>query len=319
MLKLLLIYLSQAEWARTIVQRWGFAKRTAARFVAGETLDDAVAVIKDLSSKGIHSTLDHLGEHVTSREGALNAAAEIREIIDRLAQEGLRSGVSVKLSQIGLVLDQALCRENMLGILDKARQANLFIRIDMEDSSLTQATLDMYREVRDSGYGDYTGVVIQASLYRSVRDVKELLAEGSSIRLCKGAYKEPRTIAYPRKKDVDQNYDRLTRMLLDKALESSSRVSSDGAFPPLSAIATHDQSRISLAREYARQIGLPREGLEFQMLHGICGDLQEMLAAEGYPVRVYVPYGMEWYPYFVRRLAERPANLWFFLSNLIRR
>lgn len=319
MLKLLLIYLSQANWARGIVQSWGIAKRTAARFVAGETLDEAVAAVKDLSGRGIHSTLDHLGENVTSREGAVSAADEILLILDRLEQEGVRSGVSVKLSQIGLVLDQDLCLENMLRILEKARQAQVYIRIDMEDSSLTQATLDIFREVRDRGFGRYVGIVIQASLYRSSQDVQELLAEGSSIRLCKGAYKEPHNVAYPRKRDVDQNFDQLAQFLLDHSLLTGSLLSPDGGFPPVPAIATHDQNRISAAVDYAREIGLPKTGLEFQMLYGIRGDIQEELVEAGYPVRVYVPYGQEWYPYFVRRLAERPANLWFFLTNLLRK
>lgn len=319
MLKMLLIYLSQAVWARAIVQRWGFAKRTAARFVAGETLDDAITVVQDLSSRGIFSTLDHLGEHVTSREGAISAADEILLIIDRLSREGLRAGISVKLSQIGLTLDPQLCRENMLRILEKARQAEIFIRIDMEDSTLTQATLDLFRSLRSSGFTHCTGIVIQASLYRSEADVAGLLQDDCPIRLCKGAYKEHRSIAFPRKADVDRNFDLLAAKMLDRSLAVGSSVSADGACPPIPAIATHDFSRIEFAKDYARRIGLPLKGLEFQMLHGIRGDLQLALAAEGYPVRVYVPYGMEWYPYFVRRLAERPANLWFFLTNLIRR
>ncbi len=318
MLRILLIYLSQAGWARRIVQRWGIAKRTAARFVAGETLDQAVAVVKDLDRRGIFSTLDHLGENVTTREEATAAADEILVIIERLSQENVRSGVSVKLSQIGLVLDPGLCLENMVRILEKARQVNIFVRIDMEDSKLTQATLDLYREVRNRGYSEYSGIVIQASLYRSQSDVEELLQEGGKIRLCKGAYKEPRSVAFPRKKDVDQNFDQLTRKLLDKSREVGTGSSSEGAFPPIPAIATHDQNRIAAARDYADQIGLPKGGMEFQMLHGIRGDLQASLVTEGYPVRVYVPYGQEWYPYFVRRLAERPANLWFFISNLFR-
>ncbi|MFL7813182.1 MAG: proline dehydrogenase family protein [Anaerolineales bacterium] len=318
MLRMLLIYLSQAGWARAIVQRWGIAKRTAARFVAGENLEDAVAVVKDLADRGISSTLDHLGENVTTREEATAAADEILVIIERLTREAVRSGISVKLSQIGLVLDPDLCRENMLRILEKARQEGIFVRIDMEDSKLTQATIDLYREVRDQGYSAYTGIVIQASLYRSREDIEQLLREGSKIRLCKGAYKEPRSVAYPRKKDVDGNFDQLTRKLLDSSREAGSSASMDGAIPPIPAVATHDQIRIAEAREYAETIGLPKRGLEFQMLHGIRGDLQNSLVAEGYPVRVYVPYGQEWYPYFVRRLAERPANLWFFISNLFR-
>lgn len=318
MLKLLLVYLSQAQWARNIVQRWGFAKRTAARFVAGETLDDAVAAVRKLHQQGICTTLDHLGENVTSRELAIQAADEIIQIINRLSRDGVCSGISIKLSQIGLVVDPALCEENLLRIMDKARQEGIFIRVDMEDSELTQKTLDLFRIVRDRGFAEHVGIVIQASLYRSEGDVNDLLAKDSKIRLCKGAYKEPRTIAFPRKGDVDQNFDHITNLLLDKSLEIGSKISESGGIPPLAAIATHDRLRIENACAYAALIGLEKTGMEFQMLHGIREDLQTALAKEGYPVRVYVPYGREWYPYFVRRLAERPANLWFFLSNLAR-
>ena len=318
MLKIILVYLSQAKWARNIVQNWGFAKRTAARFVAGETLDEAVTVVRSLQSKGICTTLDHLGENVTSPENARAAAEEIIQIITRLRDDGVCSGISIKLSQIGLVVDPELCQDNLMRIMEEARQAGIYIRIDMEDSSLTQLTLDLFRKARDGGYADTVGIVIQASLFRSVDDVKSLLTNQSKIRLCKGAYKDPRSIAYPRKADVDENFDRITRLMLDKSLELKSRVSQDGGIPPVPAIATHDQLRVEYACRYAAQIGLDKEGLEFQMLHGIREDLQNQLVKEGYPVRVYVPYGQEWYPYFVRRLAERPANLWFFLSNLIR-
>lgn len=318
MLKLVLVYLSQAKWARRIVQNWGFAKRTAARFVAGETLDEAIAVVQSLQQKGICTTLDHLGENVTSPENAREAADEIIKIITRLRADGVCSGISIKLSQIGLVVDPELCEENLKRIMEKARQAGIFIRIDMEDSSLTQSTLDLFRKVCQGGFAEYMGIVIQASLFRSEADAKDLLAENSKIRLCKGAYKEPRSIAYPRKADVDQNFDRITTLLLDKSLELGSKVSPEGGIPPLPAIATHDQQRVEFTCRYAAQIGLENQGLEFQMLHGIREDLQKDLVDKGYPVRVYVPYGQEWYPYFVRRLAERPANLWFFLSNLVR-
>jgi proline dehydrogenase len=319
MLKLLLVYLSQAQWARNIVQRWGFAKRTAARFVAGETLDEAVAVVHKLHQKGICTTLDHLGENVTSQENARQAADEIVHIINRLSSDGVCSGISIKLSQIGLVVDPVLCEENLLRIMEKARQEDIYIRIDMEDSELTQLTLDLFGKVHEGGFAEYVGIVIQASLYRSEQDVKDLLAKDSKIRLCKGAYKEPRNVAFPRKADVDENFDRITRLMMDKSLEIGSKISDSGGIPPLPAIATHDQQRIENACKYAEGIGLEKSGLEFQMLYGIREDLQATLVREEYPVRVYVPYGGEWYPYFVRRLAERPANLWFFLSNLIRR
>jgi len=319
MLKLLLIYLSQAQWARNMVQRWGFARRTAARFVAGESLDEAVEVVHTLHQKGICTTLDHLGENVTTKENARLAADEIIHIIHRLSDDGVCSGISIKLSQIGLVLDPGLCEENLLRVMEEARQKKIYIRIDMEDSGLTQMTLDLFKKVRDGGFSDNVGIVIQASLYRSEGDVKDLLKEDSKIRLCKGAYKEPSNIAYPRKKDVDGNFDRITKLMLDRSMEIGSRISADGGVPPLAAVATHDPQRVDFAREYAEEIGLEKTGLEFQMLYGIREELQASLNKEGYSVRVYVPYGTEWYPYFVRRLAERPANLWFFLSNLVRR
>jgi proline dehydrogenase len=319
MLKIILIYLSQAQWARNIVQGWSFAKRTAARFVAGETLDEAVAVVKNLQQQEICTTLDHLGENVTSQEGARQAADEIIHIINHLSENEICSGISIKLSQIGLVVDPVLCEENLIRIMERAKDKSLFIRIDMEDSELTQITLDLFNKVRAGGFAEFVGIVIQSSLYRSEQDVRDLLANDSKIRICKGAYKEPRTVAYPRKNDVDENFDRIVQLLLDKSLELGSRISNGGGIPPLPAIATHDQKRIEFACTYADQIGLDKSGLEFQMLYGIRADLQTSLAQKGYPVRVYVPYGAEWYPYFVRRLAERPANLWFFLSNLIRR
>ncbi len=318
MLKILLIYLSQANWARKIVQNWGFAKRTAARFVAGETLDDAIAVVKSLQSSGIHTTLDHLGEHVHSQGEAASAADEVMEIMERLKKEGVRSGISIKLTQIGLSLDPEICFQNLLRILKKAASEKVFVRIDMEESALTQVTLDLFKRACAEGYRDLIGIVIQSCLYRSQDDIRALMSRSCKVRVCKGAYKEPRQVAFPRKESVDENFDRIAEMLLDRSLETGAMVSQDGAFPPIAAIATHDQKRIQHALNYADQIGIPQKGLEFQMLHGIRADLQEDLNRQGYPVRVYVPYGSEWYPYFVRRLAERPANLWFFLSNLFR-
>ena len=318
MLKLVLTYLSQAAWARRIVQGWGFAKRTAARFVAGETLEESIAVVKDLNNRGIFTTLDHLGENVVSREEAILAADEIIMIIERLVDEQVPSGISIKLSQIGLVLDPDICRQNLLRILASAKDRNIFIRIDMEDSTLTQATLDMYNSARENGYEAYAGIVIQASLVRSLDDIKRLMSVSSRVRICKGAYKEPRTVAFPKKASVDENFDRITELLLDQSLKIESSVTLDGRFPPIPAIATHDQARVDHALLYADKIGLGKRGLEFQMLYGIREDIQMNLIERGYPVRVYVPYGSEWYPYFVRRLAERPANLWFFISNFFR-
>ncbi len=319
MLRSLLIYLSKATWARRIVTRWKVAWRVAARFIAGETPADAIRAIQSLNAKGICATLDHLGESVTSPEEARRAAGEIVHILEEIDRVHVKSGVSIKLSQIGLALDPALCEENLRRILQRAKELNNYIRIDMEDSPYTDVTIALCQKMRQEGFADHVGIVIQAYLYRSEADIRQLMAEQTTVRLCKGAYKEPPEIAFPKKADVDANFDRLAELLIDSARAAGTPlVSSCGRFPPIPAIASHDENRIEHAKAYAAQVGFPRQALEFQMLNGIRRDLQESLAAEGYPVRVYVPYGTEWYPYFVRRLAERPANLWFFVSNFFR-
>jgi proline dehydrogenase len=318
MLRFILIYLSKACWARNIVQKFPYAKKIASRFVAGESLDQAIEAVKELNKRGINTTLDHLGENVTTTDDAIQAADEILYIIERLRMEGVSSGVSIKLSQIGLIIDENICQQNLGRILDFAQDQNIFIRIDMEDSTLTEKTIEVFLTARTKISSHLVGIAIQAYLYRSESDVRELLKKNAGIRLCKGAYKEPHGIAFPRKKDVDLNYDLITEIMLQKSQELGSALSPDGIVPPLAAIATHDEDRINHALKIARSIGLDKDGLEIQMLYGIRADLQEKLVQEGYPVRVYVPYGTEWYPYFVRRLAERPANLWFFVSNLLR-
>jgi proline dehydrogenase len=319
MLRSLLNYLSKAAWARRLITRWGFAWRTASRFVAGEKLEDAIAVVRDLNSRNITATLDHLGENTTNAAEAKRATEDILSVFDAIDRAGVKSNVSVKLTQIGLAVDRDLCADNLKRILTYANQKNNFVRIDMEDSPWVDATLELYYQMRSAGL-DNTGVVIQAYLYRSEKDLTRILQQGGRVRLCKGAYKEPGDVAYPSKSDVDKNYDMLAAMLIDGACaHQSPAVSSDGCIPPIPAIASHDPVRIRAARAYAQQAGLPSESLEFQMLYGIRRDLQEQLASEGYPVRVYVPFGSEWYPYFTRRLAERPANLWFFISNFIRK
>jgi proline dehydrogenase len=320
MFRSIFIYLSKAAWARKIVTNWKFAWRAASRFVAGESLDDAIRVIQQLNQRGINATLDHLGEHTTNVEAAKRAAEEILQVVDTIQTTGVRANVSIKLTQIGLALDEGVCRENLQMILQKAAETNNFIRIDMEDSSCVDATLRLFRQMRQEQRFENVGVVIQSYLYRSEEDVRQLTNECSPIRLCKGAYKEPKEVAYPRKPDVDVGYDRLAQIMMDGSKANGCpAVSQDGRLPPTVALATHDERRVKVARDYARKIGLPKESLEFQMLHGIRRDLQEGLSKEGYPVRIYVPYGSEWYPYFVRRLAERPANLWFFVSNFFRK
>ena len=320
MLRSILIYLSKAAWARQIVTKWDFAWRAASRFIAGEELEDAIRVIKVLNAKGINATLDELGEHTSSPEKACRATQDILRMLHTMNQAGVQSNVSIKLTQIGLALDENLCAENLQRILETAKVYDTFVRIDMEDSQWVEKTLDLYRRMIHDCRCENVGVVIQSYLYRSKEDVERLTAEGARVRLCKGAYKEPPEIAYPQKSDVDANFDRLTAALIDGALAMGApALSADGKIPPIPAFASHDEKRIEYAKAYAQERGLSKQAIEFQMLHGIRRDLQEQLCAEGYPVRVYVPWGTEWYPYFTRRLAERPANVWFFISNFFRR
>jgi proline dehydrogenase len=319
MLRALLLYLSKAPWARRVVTQWKFARRAASRFVAGDTLDEAILAVQALNRSGRVATLDHLGENVTNPEEARGAANDYLVIMDQICASGVRSNASLKLSQLGLLLDYDLCVDNMRRILAKASECGLFVRIDMEDSTTVDRTLKLYRTLVGEGFKN-TGLVIQAYLNRSQEDVRTLLAEGARFRLCKGAYKEPADVAFPQKRDVDANFDRLAAMMIESAHAAGDIPSAaDGRTPPVTAVATHDPKRVEFARGHADRVGLPKQALEFQMLYGIRTDLQQTLASEGYPVRVYVPYGVYWYPYYVRRLAERPANVWFFVSNFFRR
>jgi proline dehydrogenase len=319
MLRSFLIYLSKANWAKRTVTNWKFAWRAASRFIAGEKLEDAIRVVKELNQKNIYATLDHLGELTSSPEKAVTATQDILRMLAAIDQAGVKANVSIKLTQIGLALDEDLCIQNLRTVLETSKKHNTFIRIDMEDSQWVDKTLAIYRLMRGECGCDNIGVVIQSYLYRSEKDIESLLEDSTRIRLCKGAYKEPADIAFPRKRDVDINYDLLASKLIDGAsAHGAPEVSPDGKIPPIPAIATHDEKRISFAKAQVQKAGLPRGAVEFQMLHGIRRDLQENLSKEGFPVRVYVPYGSEWYPYFTRRLAERPANLWFFISNFFR-
>jgi proline dehydrogenase len=318
LIKAILIYLSQASWARKIITGWAFSRRAASRFISGDTLGEAITTTNALNKDGLYVTLDHLGEHVRDSNSARESAEAYFPLLDRIDQSGSRAGISLKLTQLGLLLDSDLCLKHLSRILDHAREKNNFVRIDIEDSPVIDRTMRIYSDLREMGF-DNVGMAIQSYLYRSEEDTIALLDAGCRIRLVKGAYKEPPELAYPRKADVDRNFDYLAKIMIDHALAAGAvPVSENGKFPPVVAIATHDEARIKFAKEYASKIGLPNSALEFQMLFGIRTSLQTELALEGYPVRVYVPYGLEWYPYYVRRLAERPANLWFFLSNLFR-
>ena len=242
MLRSFLIYLSKAAWARKIVTSWMFAWRAASRFIAGETLDDAIVVVKKLNEKGINATLDHLGEHTTNLDEARRATKDILKILDVIQQSGVRSYVSIKLTQIGLALDESLCEENLKVILGRAREVGTYIRIDMEDSPWVDKTLALYRKAHLVHGFDHLGVVIQAYLYRSEQDILCLREECTGVRLCKGAYKEPPDVAFPKKKDVDANFDRLARLMMDGALQRGCpQLSDDGRIPPPPVFATHDE------------------------------------------------------------------------------
>jgi len=301
-----------------MVSEWGVARRVARRFVAGESLDDAIAVARALNERGIAVSLNYLGEHTSTPEEAGHATAEMIRILDGIEAAGVRASLSLKLSQLGQGLDRDLCCQNLSKVLTRARELNNFVRLDMEDSSLTEATLADYEWAREQGFDDL-GVVLQAYLYRTAGDLERVLARQGRIRLCKGAYDEPADKAFPNKSDVDASYDRLSTLLIEGALHAGApQVSQDGRFPPVPAIATHDEARIRFVQAEAQRLKLPKGAIEFQMIYGIRRDLQEDLARQGYPLRIYVPYGSHWYPYFMRRLAERPANLWFFLQNFFR-
>lgn len=317
MMRSLLIYLSKAGWARRLIMALPFARRTARRFVAGETIEAALQAVGELNQSGMQATLDLLGEHTADSAAANEARLQIQQLLTRIAQSGLRSNVSIKLTQIGLKLDPELCAQNLRAILDAAREHGLFVRIDMEESACVPETLRVFRQMRADGY-ENVGIVIQSALYRSDTDVMTLLEEGARIRLVKGAYMEPPEVAFPKKADVDAAYDQLSDLMLHASAKPVER-GKDGAWPPVAAIATHDDARIAFVKHHAEELSLPKNQLEFQMLYGIRRELQSELVEQGYGVRIYVPFGREWYPYFMRRLAERPANLWFFLSNLLKR
>ena len=318
MLRSFFIYLSKAAWAQKLVTGWSFAWRTASRFVAGTKLDDAMRIVKELNTKGINVTLDHLGEHTNTPEEAQQAADDIFATLDALgAESAARGNVSIKLTQIGLGLDENLCAQNLERILTRAKQNNTFIRIDIEDTPYTDKTINLYYMLREKDHTNM-GMAVQAYLYRAEADTRRMTQDKTTIRLVKGAYKESSEKAFPKKADVDANYDLLTKILIDASLANQSKLSNAGRVPPIPAIATHDEKRIAFAKQYADKVGLPKDGLEFQMLYGIRRDLQLQLVKEGYPVRVYVPFGTHWYPYFMRRLAERPANIWFFITNFFK-
>ncbi len=319
MLRNFLIYLSKANWMKEIMLKWGIARKVALRFVAGEKLEDAILVAKKLNEKGMNATLDQLGEDTYTPEEARETGDQIKEILIAIERSGVTAGVSLKLTQIGLDLGEDLCVEILADLASLAKRYNNFIRIDIEDSARVDATMRVYKRIQDEHGLNNVGMVLQSYLYRSESDLIELLKTNTKIRMVKGAYTELPAIAYQKKKEVDENFDSLMEIMLDTTLKNNEPASrKNGKFPPLAAAGTHDPVRVEFIKEYARLIGLPKEKFEIQMLYGINKGLQDSLASEGYPVRIYIPFGAEWYPYFMRRLAERPANLWFFLTALFR-
>jgi len=308
MLRAFFIYLSKLHWMRSLILKLGLTRKASRRFVAGETAQEVIEVVRQLNRQNILATLDHLGEDVHTEADARNARDDYVHLLDLIHQRGVPSHVSLKLSQFGLDVSGDVCRELVASVIEKAAQVGTFVRIDMEDSSHTERTLAVYRDMRQK-YSN-VGIVIQAYLYRTEGDIRGLVNDSiATVRLCKGAYKEPASIAFPRKADVDANMVRLMQFMLgDEAQAHGTHL----------AMATHDVKMIEATKKFVAEHNISKDAFEFQMLYGIRRDLQQRLAAEGYKMRVYVPYGNEWYPYFMRRLAERPANIWFILSNFFR-
>jgi proline dehydrogenase len=299
------IALSRNRSLRHFCENSSIGVRLSSRFIAGLKIADALRVAEAVNKQGIAVTLDSLGESVTSEAEAHRAAEIYHQLLDMIAARKLNANVSLKLTQMGLELSPLLAETIAWKLAEHARATGNFVRIDMEDSTVTQTTLDIVRRIyARPEAGDAVGVVIQAYLYRSQADIEQLSAEGIRVRLCKGAYNEPAEVAFPRKADVDANFVRLSCLLLDS--------------PVYHALATHDEAMIGAIKAYAAQHGIEPSHFEFQMLYGVRRDLQRRLVQQGFNVRVYVPFGSEWYPYFMRRLAERPANVIFLARNFFR-
>ncbi|HTX36374.1 MAG TPA: proline dehydrogenase family protein [Bryobacteraceae bacterium] len=298
----LFLFLSREKRLRSWMETSPAARQFSQRFVAGEALEDALAVSRKLNGEGISVTLDHLGESVTTLDEAAQARDVYLRTLAAIHEAGIEGNVSLKLTQFGLDLSPGQCRANVEELVRRAAAMEGFVRVDMESSEYTGRTLELVTGLH-AQYGA-VGTVIQAYLRRSRADVEKLCAQGIRVRLCKGAYLEPHSVAFPKKEDVDRNYVELMKLLLDT-----------GVYP---AIATHDEKMIAATKAHAALQKIPRDGFEFQMLYGIRRDLQRQLVAEGYRMRLYVPFGRAWYPYYMRRLAERPANVLFILRNLFR-
>jgi proline dehydrogenase len=304
-LRALFISLSENRHLRALAEKSSMGQRFSSRFVAGTQVEDVLRVTAAVNQAGQSVSIDNLGENVTNAEEAQASARLYHHLLDDISSRGLNANISLKLTHMGLDVDENLARQLVSGLVAKAASLKSFVRVDMEGSPHTQRTLDfvyeLYRRPENRGA---VGTVIQSYLHRSERDIENLLAAGIRIRLCKGAYKEPSDIAFQKKKDVDANYIKLMKILMKSGIYHG--------------LATHDERIINEAKKFAIQENIPRDSFEFQMLHGIRRDLQQQLTRDGWGMRVYIPFGSEWYPYFMRRLAERPANVFFILKNLFR-
>jgi proline dehydrogenase len=297
-----LLYLAHNDKVRNFVISNRATRGVSRRFVAGGALDEAIQVARAVNRQSMHVTLDHLGENVSDEREARSATQDYIAILGRIKQAGVDANISIKLTALGLDISQELCEQNLRSILQHAQQYPIFVRIDMEGSPYTEQTVDITLRMHEQF--EHVGTVIQSYLFRSEKDTEQLIAQGVRVRLVKGAYKEPKTIAFQDKREVDKNFVQLMMMLLLR-----------GNYP---AIATHDEAIINATCKFARDNGISKSAFEFQMLYGIRRDLQEKLVSQGYNMRIYVPYGSQWYPYLMRRIAERPANLVFFMSNALR-
>jgi len=303
--KILFHLIAQSRTLKTLASRYGLRRPTsfARRFIAGETVDEAIAAARALEARGLLISLDLLGESVATLAAASAATRGYLDVIDAIIASGIERNISLKLTQLGLDVDRACAVDNLRKILESAGPAGFFVRIDMESSAYTEVTLDIFETLWGHGYHQL-GIVLQSMLYRSEQDLARINALAARVRLVKGAYKESKAVAYPKKADVDASYERMMKVLL-----------TDGRYP---AIATHDPKMISVAREWARTHGVAPDRFEFQMLYGVRRDLQAMLTKAGYRVRIYIPFGREWFPYFMRRLGERPANVMFVIRGILR-
>jgi len=306
-LRALFISLSESRWLRGMAERSGVGRRLSSRFVAGTQVEDALRVTQVVNRAGLSVSVDNLGENVTNADEARDSAQLYHQMLDEISSRGLNANVSLKLTHMGLDVDEQLACDLVTGLVAKAAamQPPNFVRVDMEGSPYTQRTLDFVHELhRMPGHAGVVGAVIQSYMRRAESDIEKLLAERIRIRLCKGAYKEPDEIAFQKKSEVDANYVRLMKVLMKSGVYHG--------------LATHDEKIIQQAMSFAAQEHIPPDAFEFQMLYGIRRDLQRRLVREGWRMRVYIPFGTEWYPYFMRRLAERPANAFFLARNLFR-